>query len=555
MPDELELDEESQIQLLQKLAYWLIRNGRSEMDRDGRGGAARAALPAMPHVAAQGSPARDLPPPAGPLRAAARTGARAPWTSSTAPSRTTWAPRRPWRSGDFDLLVRQRAPGPVGGRRPDGRRPRAARTSGRGCCAGWWSAATRSRSAVPACICWRWPAWSTPQSWIRRCGRRWSGGLRELIPPRSIEEAKALAELGPIVLELLPGPELVTDKLDAAHVVRTACLVGGDAALPFLVRYRDLESPAVRTNLGGGWDRFDTETYADEIIRYIRKKPETQITVHSDEELAALERLGGHGWVACAGNLTDARITQALTVGRLQRLSLTNNTAVHDLEFVTRFPHLSELILLDCAEITSLAPLAGLPLTAFYLRGLNRVTDLRPLRELTRLEVLSLKIEAEWPGLDVISPEAPLFVLFLPTNAHGLTALAEFRSLGQLGLQLSAPLTDEDCLAIASLEQLRVLWLNAAEQAGLAATGIPLDSIRLVWLTAGGGAVDLRQTATAFPAMTTLHISDADVIDLAPLASHPTLKQVVIPDTAAIHNADALSDSVHLTARARRPLR
>jgi hypothetical protein len=377
----------------------------------------------------------------------------------------------------------------------------------------------------------------------------------DLIPPRSVEEAAELAELGPIVLELLPGPEHMTDEEEAGHVVRTACLVGGDAALAFLVRYRDHESASVRINLGNSWDRFDTESYADEIIRYIKEKPETQITVHSEEELAVLERLGGHRRVTCAGNFTEARITQALTVGRLQSLRLTNNTTVDDLEFVTHFPHLTELILLDCPEITSLAPLARLPLTTLYLRGLTRVTDLRPLRELSRLEILSLEIESEWPGLDVISREAPLSVLFLPANAHGLTALAEFRSLSHLGLQLSSPLTDVDCLAIASLEQLGGLWLNAAEQAGLAATGIPMHSIRLVRLTDCRGVVDLRATVTAFPALTTLEISDADVVDLAPLASHPTLEQVSIWDATDIHNADALPDSVHLTAHPRRLLR
>jgi hypothetical protein len=211
----------------------------------------------------------------------------------------------------------------------------------------------------------------------------------ELIPPRSFEEAEELAELGPIVLELLPGPERVTDE-EAEHVVRTACLVGGDAALPFLVRYRDHESTLVHFPLGASWYRFDTETYADEIIRYLQEKPETQITVHSEEELAALERLGGHGWVTCEGNFTGARITQALTVGRLQLLRLTDNTTVDDLEFVTRFPHLTELILVDCAEITSLAPLARLPLTEFYLHRVIRVTDLSPLRELSQLKVLSL---------------------------------------------------------------------------------------------------------------------------------------------------------------------
>ncbi|MEU6302670.1 hypothetical protein [Streptomyces chartreusis] len=41
----------------------------------------------------------------------------------------------------------------------------------------------------------------------------------ELIPPRNQDEARELAELGPIALELLPGPEGL-DEDSALYVVQ-----------------------------------------------------------------------------------------------------------------------------------------------------------------------------------------------------------------------------------------------------------------------------------------------------------------------------------------------
>ncbi|SCK35313.1 Predicted NTPase (NACHT family) [Streptomyces sp. SceaMP-e96] len=53
-PTGIELSDEPQIQLLQRLAYWLIRNGRSELDRERAERILGEALPAVPAAAEQG---------------------------------------------------------------------------------------------------------------------------------------------------------------------------------------------------------------------------------------------------------------------------------------------------------------------------------------------------------------------------------------------------------------------------------------------------------------------------------------------------------------------
>lgn len=96
-PGGIHLTELPQIQLLQRLAYWLIRNNQSEMDRD------RAE-----RIVADVLPSSRPPPRRATLRRSCATSScaaacsanppSAPSSSSTAPSRTTWARGRRWRT-------------------------------------------------------------------------------------------------------------------------------------------------------------------------------------------------------------------------------------------------------------------------------------------------------------------------------------------------------------------------------------------------------------------------------------------------------------------------
>ncbi|MER6126752.1 hypothetical protein ABT173_29915 [Streptomyces sp. NPDC001795] len=75
-----------------------------------------------------------------------------------------------------------------------------------------------------------------------------------LIPPRTTAEARALAEAGPLVLELLPGPEGLTDA-EARAVVVAASLIGTDAAIPVPARFRSHSALPVRAQLTWTWHR------------------------------------------------------------------------------------------------------------------------------------------------------------------------------------------------------------------------------------------------------------------------------------------------------------
>ncbi|MFB7375446.1 NACHT domain-containing protein [Streptomyces sp. NPDC056222] len=112
----------------------------------------------------------------------------------------------------------------------------------------------------------------------------------EVIPPRDAEEARELASVGRTVLDLLPAPDGLTHD-EAAMVVTTATHITDDAALPYLARFTGHPSLRVRSQLMWGWSRFEVRQYAQEIIA--RLDPDAlYVTLRSDEQIEELVRLG-----------------------------------------------------------------------------------------------------------------------------------------------------------------------------------------------------------------------------------------------------------------------
>ncbi|MFD3535777.1 NACHT domain-containing protein [Streptomyces sp. NPDC058664] len=112
----------------------------------------------------------------------------------------------------------------------------------------------------------------------------------EVIPPRDPDEARELAAVGRLVLDLLPGPEGLSDEA-AKMVVITASHITVDAAIPYLARFTGHSSLQVRSQLVWGWSRFETERYAEEIIARL-EPDQLEYTVANDDQVAALVRLG-----------------------------------------------------------------------------------------------------------------------------------------------------------------------------------------------------------------------------------------------------------------------
>ncbi|MGO4422697.1 NACHT domain-containing NTPase, partial [Streptomyces sp. MCAF7] len=262
-PGDVQLDEEPQVQLLQRLAYYLIRNGEAELDRAQAERIIDDGLSSVPSATALGDAPRIL------SHLLLRSGLlREPTVGTIDFVHRTFqdylGAKAAVEEEDFGLLVEHAS---------DAQWEDVIRMSVA-------HASPRNRAKILNKLLGR--ARSNPDSGLRvfllafaclehapdldRQVRdevtRYAKGF---IPPLDAARAREMATVGSLVLELLPPPaELTTDQ--AYCCVITASHIGTDAAIPYLSQFADHPALLVRSQLTASWGRFDTERYFTEVI-------------------------------------------------------------------------------------------------------------------------------------------------------------------------------------------------------------------------------------------------------------------------------------------------
>ncbi|MEV6962982.1 NACHT domain-containing protein [Streptomyces sp. NPDC051207] len=524
------LTELPQIQLLQRLAYWLIRNNQSEMDRDRAVRIVADVLPSLPAAAAQGDAERIL----GHLLV--RSGLlREPGAGTVEFVHRTFqdylGAKAAVEDGDFGLLVRGAADEQwadvfrmaVAHARPRERAEllrdlteSAARLDG--------PAATRVRLLALASLEHATQLDPAVRSAVER-------DAAALIPPRTVEEARALASVGPLALELLPGPEGLGDE-EARAVVVTASLIGTDAALPVLARFRSHPALDVRAQLTWTWHRFPTRRYGEEVVAHLREDG-LYFTAPSGEHLRLLRELGGRGRVQLTGDIDPADIAAGLVPDRLTELVLRGNDRLRDLECLAPLHRLTHLHISGCPWVDDLAPLARLPLTWLSLdlvHGLERPGALAALSGSATLDQLELGVPLGTGSLDEALPsDLPLRCLRFAGTAlwrTNLRGLHRFRSLRQLSFTgLSTELRPEDyeeIVRLPALEDLRLNWGRSGWH------GPPLPGITSLRLNNFRGSEDVSSVPALFP-----NLREITVVLAADVTEPPeeTLAALPVPPT------------------------
>ncbi|MFL1903995.1 NACHT domain-containing protein [Streptomyces tauricus] len=211
----------------------------------------------------------------------------------------------------------------------------------------------------------------------------------ELMPPRSLEEAEALAKVGELVLELLPGPEGL-DDVTASSVVHAAALVGGEAGLGVIARFREATHASVTARLIASWSYFGAREYAARVLAEMT--PTAYLAVRTPEQLAELPGL--------------RHLTRVHLVGRhgfppelmghegLKYLYLDGDRGLRDLSPLALLPGLETFVIRGCPQVRDLEPLRGLGLRGLYLHGLAQGMSLAPVAELPALKHLTLGFPA-----------------------------------------------------------------------------------------------------------------------------------------------------------------
>ncbi|MFJ8636138.1 NACHT domain-containing protein [Streptomyces sp. NPDC093568] len=289
----------------------------------------------------------------------------------------------------------------------------------------------------------------------------------QLIPPQTKAESRVLAEAGgPLILELLPGPDGLSTT-EAAEVSRTAALVGTDGALPVLKRFRAHPELAVRAQLVAAWSQFDAEEYADEVLAHV-DAADLFLTVREDAQLRALPRLGPRPRVRFNGPHDPVPLLSALDREALSHLVVYDNARLTDLTPLCSLPGLSYLHLHRCPGINDLSPLATASLSELHLCWDRRGAPMVGLDRCTQLRELGLDGELPWGVTlsDFLPIAAPLEFLFLSqgtVESRGLRDIGHWPTLRTLSLgPYPGRLWRKDWEAIAELPRLSHLFLHTS---------------------------------------------------------------------------------------------
>jgi hypothetical protein len=452
-PGDIQLDEEPQIQLLQRLAYYLIRNGEAELDRDRAERIIAGALPSVPTAQALGdAPAilRHLllrsgllrEPSMGTVEFVHRTfqdylGAKAAVEAWDVGLLVSHADDTQWEDV-FRMSVAHA--------RPRERVELLTKLMDRGSA----HPAVRARLHLLAMACLEHAADLDPH--VRDQVKRRAD---ELIPPKSASAARDLANVGPLVLQLLPGPEGLSDA-EAEACVITASVVGTDAAIPYLRQFRTHPSLPVRAQLASSWQRFDTERYFTEVISRLDPGG-LYFVAESAEHLRMLQATGPRPMLLLRGDVTADELRTTLDPGPLTHLRLDDNAALSDLSCLRHLTGLRVLTLTRCPHVEDLGALADLSLFTLDLSSRQNRPVFDNLERLTTLDHLRINaVDRRVPPPDYRLPQ--LSRLTLVSHARELRldwAAASFPGLRHLRVEAQKP--DARPVDLAPLRTLRHL--------------------------------------------------------------------------------------------------
>lgn len=531
-----DLADDPQLDVLQRLAYWLIRNGRTEMDRSRARDIIGRALPAVPEVAELGDAETVF------EYFLQRSGLlREPAPDTVDFIHRTFqdflGARAVLEEGDFGLLVAHAADDQwadvirmavalaragerviifrglldLGDRTEDQR--------------------LKARVYLLAAACLG-HATSLDPAVRQEVQQR----AATLIPPGNEEEARALAEVGPLILNLLPGPDEVGD-VAAFHVVIAATHIKSDAAVAFLARFVEHPFLPVRSQLSWAWSRFDTAQYAEEIIARL-DPANLNYAIRSDDQLHQLNRLGlePESLDIRAGVSLEALVSY-ISRHRLGLLMLSNDAA-SDLGFLDGHTELRSLVIGACPALVDVTALSGLSIRHLDIAGAGSDMDLHPLSQLRNLETLRISGPSglEWSPED-LPVRAPLNSLSVSGEARakrGLEGLGDLTQLTSLTLNPpSSPPSTDDWEQIRGLSRLADLSTTAASLETLPATAL-LSSVSSLSLVGGGGErvvqAAVNRLAQAFPGLILCEFTgdmtaEGDV-DVSPLAELPHLRRL-----------------------------
>ncbi|MBB4894384.1 hypothetical protein FHS39_003418 [Streptomyces olivoverticillatus] len=232
-------------------------------------------------------------------------------------------------------------------------------------------------------------------------------GVRALGAPISRAETDLLSSLGPEVLPHLPEPESL--PADAAPAVVSVLRSLGDAAHPLLRRYGQHDSAGVRQQVAFGWDSADPRKYAEEVLATMRLS-DVKLYISSHRQLQQVPLLGTVDTYYLQGHHRPEELRRAFDGREVRSLNLFNSR-LSDLGFLHGHPEIEVLRLTACRHLQDISALAGSALRSlsidtadlgFQPGGLRRLAEAEHLADL-ELRMCTARDIAAMPPLPQVT--------------------------------------------------------------------------------------------------------------------------------------------------------
>lgn len=364
-------------------------------------------------------------------------------------------------------------------------------------------------------------------TWLDDATRaRVSEAVASLFPFGSAGEARLFARLGPAGLRHLPDPsDPRLSDVQAHYIVQLINEVGGAESVPY-AREWVLARPELILRFQEGWDRYPAGPFAEQVLSTVRVKHRT-LSVGSAEQLTALRHFPSATELEIRGNHSSAELRAGLRDRPWRALGIMDNSRLNDLSFLELCTGtLTSLTLLDSWGVRDLGPLGRLQ----ELRTLRLdMSHLPPaaLRATTGIELSSLHLEdlsarnmSEVPA----HPQVTMLILdgYTPIS---IDTLHGWDQLDRLALTFAAAVPPL-CLALRESPQVTNLAVRAFASEFLGAAVVP--TVTDLTLELSGQLNDLGSLPRVFPALTRLRLRpqphSGTAIDLTPLQALPGLK-------------------------------
>jgi len=218
--------------------------------------------------------------------------------------------------------------------------------------------------------------------------------LAEVIPPRNMTDAHAIAMAGDMAVPLL-ATRRSRRALEAAASVRSLCLIGTDAAMNALRTYAADRRLTVARQIIRGWAYFDTEQYAQDIMS--DSPLEQGELLISDPDLALHANHLKHATeLSFVFHRATSVVTKLPPAAALKRLHADGATEIVDLSWSNRFPNLQVLRLMDSTllNLEGAADLADLRSLDIDGTAVESLAPLSTLSRLSSVDVANTRINA-----------------------------------------------------------------------------------------------------------------------------------------------------------------